>query len=210
MVLSFERGTKFTMSSILKRKKKKQSYGLTKSEQKSINQHNRQYAGEEKMIKENFKHLQFMGYMTLRDRYDFERDGLIDFYKRIKYVFEKYESNELSTKEMLTYCEGNKIDVYGWVNSITQQQKLKLADCGKHKGFTLDLIKVLDASILIYGMISASVLKEIFNFSSETIEEFYGHISYYIDSYVRNYLNDDMINEIMKEECDLDLYKGED
>lgn len=194
------------MSSRLKPKKK--SYGFTTKELKSMNVYDKQYNAEDKMLRETFKHLQFMGYMALRDRYGFGRQRLIKFYDCIKGLFDKYTAKEITSKEMLVYCEKNKIDVYKWVRSITQTEKLKLSSCAKHKGNTLDVIKVLDSSILVYGMLSASVLKETFKFSRPEIERFYGHISYYIDSYVRDYLNDEMINDILQEECNIDLYKG--
>ena len=188
-------------------KKKKNTYGFTKAETKRFQRHGKLYNAEDKMLKETFKHLQFMGYMALRDRYGFGKTRLVRFYKCMQSVFDEYSADRITSKQLLTYCESKKIDVHKWIRSITQTEKLKLSNVAKYKANTLQTMKVLDASILVYGMISASVLKEQFDFSSPEIERFYGHISYYIDSYVRDYLNDDMINSIMIEECGLDLYR---
>jgi hypothetical protein len=57
-------------------------------------------------------------------------------------------------------------------------------------------------------MMSGIVLKEVFGFSAPKVQEFWNHICYYIDSYYRGYLTDDMINSIMKDECGLDIENG--
>jgi len=197
------------MSSVLNRKKKKQTF-YTKEEIKSFQRGGvKQYRQQEQMMKELFKHLQFMGYMALRDRYGFGKKRIIRYWDNIQNIFDEYEKGKIDSSQMLRYCETKNIHAHAWIKTISQREKMILANSEKYKCNVIEIIKILDSATLVYAMISGIVLKEIFDFSSAKVEEFYSHINYYIDSYVRDYLNDEMVNEILIEECGIDLLKGE-
>ena len=196
------------MSSALKRKKKKNNYGFTKQEQMGLDKHNAKYSRTDRMIKEIFKHIQYMGYMALRDRYGFGRKRLIRFWDSLWGVFHKYEEGEYTSEMLLEYCAVKKLDVHGWMHTIPLSWKLYLGNSKQYKQSGREAVLVLDSALLVYGMMSGIVLKEVFDFSAPKVQEFWNHISYYIDSYYRGYLTDDMINSIMKDECGLDIENG--
>lgn len=187
-------------------KKKKPACGFNTAEMQRFKQDNSLYSSESKMLKETFKHLQFMGYMALCDRYDFKKDRIVDFYNKVRNTFDDYEADNLSSKDLLTWCVDNGVNAYAWIKSITQTEKLRLSDYAKYRSNVPRAMKVIDSSLLVYAMIAGRVLVEDFSFESSAISEFYSHLSYYIDSYVRGYMDDRMVASILLDELDLDIY----
>lgn len=177
-------------------------YGYNSRENRAIKRTDGANKMADKTITNIHRHLNLIAYMTLRDRYDYGEKGLRKFWSKISSTFDAYANREVTSKELLTYCEVNKIDVYGHINRIPFSQKMYLADA--KRGY-VGMNKFIDASFIVFYGFVAVILKEEFCFDSEKVMEFFDHLDYYIDSYQRKYLDDNMIYEIISEECNIDL-----
>jgi len=194
------------MSSVLNRGKKKQKFYTTK-ECNTFDRNGKPEMRNANLIAETHKHLKYIGYMTLRDRYGFGERRIKRFSANVEGMFEKYRRGEITSLDMLRYCESKGLDVSSWIRDVGQHQKLNFSNYKKYNANAMMAIKLIDAAFVSYAMIVAVILKEIFRFSNNQISGFWEHMKYYIDSYVRDYLTDDIINEIMVDECSFDISK---
>lgn len=165
---------------------------------------------EDVLIQTLFTHLQFMGYQNLHDRFGFGNRRLKRFYECLEREFENYSQEKLKTEELLVYCQNKENDIYKWVRSLSQSQKLKVSGFKAKKGTSINFMKVVDSAYLIYGGLASYVLFEDFKFSKPQVKKFLEEMAYYLDSYAKGYLDDNLVNELMIEECKIDVINNID
>lgn len=160
---------------------------------------------ENNLIQNLFTHLQFMGYQNLHDRFGFGNKRLKRFYEFLEKEFEKYSEGKLELDSLLMYCKKNDNNIYDWIRTLPQSQKIKVSEFKAKKGTSVNFMKGIDAGFLIYGTLSVVVLLREFNFSKPQAKKFLDEMAYYLDSYAKGYLNDELVNELMIEECKIDV-----
>jgi len=192
----------------LHKKKPKNFFKFTPEEQKKTTELKRHQFEEFNMMKRSMRHLQMIGYNVLHDEFGFGKKRLTEFYAGINGVFGLYQEDRVPASSMIKYCLQKKFDVYEWVRGIEQTKKI---DFTNYKITGIDTIKIIDSVFICYMMMAVTVLKENFKFSTNDIKKFSDKMLYLIDSYVRKqpksklpYLNDTMINSILKDECRID------
>ena len=192
------------MSNALRARKRNGNLGYSKTEMRQVKKLAVQDYLSDKMITSVSKHLSFMSYIILRDKFGFGRKRLIRFWECISAVFDRYVERELTTDNMIIYSKAKGIDIIGFIKTIPMREKFLLSGVRSVKSAD----KILEAAFVVYMLILTVSLKEEFHFSNPKMFEFYGYIRLYIQLYVRKYVDDGMICEIMKNECGIDLEKG--
>ena len=157
-------------------------------------------------IQTAFNHFIMISYQTLHDKFDFDGDKITKFYNSMHGVLNDYALGRLNTQEMLIYSVKIKVDCHGWVKSLPIRWKYALVGFKANQGKGMKAIMHIEAALLVSDLIAISVLKEEFGLVKEELDKFNEWQRYYIDSYVRGYLNDEMINELMIEECHIDMF----
>lgn len=166
---------------------------------------------DDRAIKETSHSIGLISYYSLEGTFDFKEKRIRRFYQEVSDVKSKWGEGAITSQQLLRYCEKKKIDIYGWLKTIPNSQKLKLA-----KGnITPITLKMVDSAILALVMMEIAVLKEDFRFSNPMISKYLEDIKNYIDSYATKqpkgkecYLNDNMIVEWFKMELKLDVETG--
>ena len=119
---------------------------------------------------------------------------------------------------MLAYCNKKGFNIEGYINQITTTSKLRLLESkGKKHTMNKDIMNDINESLIVYLGIADAVLKEEFKETKKNIHRFNDQMLYYIDSYTRKqpksneyYLNDESCNELLIEECKLDVIRGKE
>lgn len=196
------------MSNSLRKKKKKHDmlWENRKEKRNGVSVHSN--AVNDALIQKVFKSLQYMGYMTLDDRFGFGKKRLVRYWDAIQALFEKWQSGEYTTSELMVCVNAIGFDYNGYVKSIPFRYKLFLGGFKNNQAGVKDINYVMDAPIIAYVLMSCIVLKNEFKFSKPNLEKFNAEMLNYMDSYANGYLNDEMIKAIMLDENGIDLENG--
>ena len=169
----------------------------------------------DKVFNAIFKHMQYIGYYTIYERFNITADDLVKFSVIFNDTFELYKTGKLEINGIITYFNKKRINILKWVHSIPVNQKLALADkknCGGDIPFTIQTINI---ALYCYAMIADMVLIEHFNFITKNVNKFNNELNYYIDSYTRKqpglkdtYLHDIDIQDWFVEEFRFDIKAG--
>lgn len=152
-----------------------------------------------------FNHFVMISYQNLHDKFGFGQKRILKFYSAMQELLNQYDLGTLNTSMLLKYSVKVKVDSYGWVKSLPTSQKLSLVNFKPNKNNGMNAVKLIESALLISDLLAVSVLKEEFGMSKAKIDEFNEWQKYYIDSYVKGYLNDTMVNELMIAECKIDI-----
>lgn len=170
----------------------------------------------EKNVSNVFMHLQMIGFYNLHERLRYNKKRILRFWDCFNATFKKYSEGKINQEKLLVYCDKKGFDVKSFVNSIPTTRKLILLDSAGKKGtMNSDIIADINESIVVYFCIADAVLKEEFKETKKNVNIFNEQMLYYIDSYTRKqpgtniyYLDDESCNELLMEECKLDVIKG--
>lgn len=134
--------------------------------------------------------IRYMTFNTLLDVFDFTAEQIILF-------------NELFINNIKENIDNSSVEesVSKFVKKIPSRSMIKLTRGKVTSTIGTDLIKLFN---LDFGIISI-VLVDHFNFTEDMLNKFYDKIIYYIDSYDKNYLNNNMIIDIFKDELNIDI-----
>ena len=155
--------------------------------------------------------LTYIFYYSARDVLGFGQDRMIRFWENMLELKERWSEMEVTSYEMLVYCEKKGIDVHGFVKGVPNNKKLLMVG----NNITIASLKYIESAMLANMMFATIVLKETFKQSTSKIKEFMKMVDNYIDSYTKKqpksklyYLNDRMIIDALKDEIKLDVEKG--
>lgn len=153
-------------------------------------------------------HMAYIYCMILFDKFDISFKRICNFYGKVIEKRKLWQSDEISSDELVEYCKKKNIDVVGWVKSIPQSHKLTMADIKGKNG-------VLGAYVYIEGALASTmylvipVLKENYRFSNDKINAFMDYTAKYIKGYYLGNCNDEMIRQTFIEEAHYDILLGE-
>lgn len=156
-------------------------------------------------VKSSFRHLELCGYQTLRDRFDFGQEQLRTYWNGIESINQMYSLGLQSYQSITTFARGKGVDIDAWVRSIPREHKLFL--CPIHSIVPDKYVrnKFIDSTFFCYYMLAVKVLGERFAMKSAEIARFGEEIKYFIDSYAKGYLTDELVEEMLMDECGIEV-----
>ena len=163
---------------------------------------------EKRAFRDTIKHLHFMGLQMVRDRFDLTSTQMVEYWAIIEGVIAQYQNNEITWQNLLDYASEVQ-NPYKWINTVPKNQRVIILGYKNIKGTPEKIKQIIDASILLYycsGIISLIKLE----IKQEEIAKYGKYLADFIDSYAKGYLTDELVNEMLVEECGLDLIKGTD
>lgn len=172
----------------------------------------------EKYVNNVFSHLQMIGFYNLHERLGYNRKRLLRFWDYFNATFANYGNGKTNKENLLVYCNKKGFNIEDYINQISTTSRFRLLETkGKKHTMNKQIVNDINEALIVYFGIADAILKEEFKETKKNIHLFNNQMLYYIDSYTRKqpntneyYLDDVGCNELLMEECKLDVIRGKE
>lgn len=188
------------MSNKLRKKSKDNIFKFTSTERKGIANYDNFKNSSERFVMMANRRIELIISECLCSKLEFGSKKLDNFWANFTFTKSEWRAKKVPMSNLMSVCAKKGIDVSAKVKAMSNKDKVFMVCRGTNINPVPGMDREIDASLIATLTIMTFVLKEIFKISTANLNYLYWWIDFYINSYARGYVTDEMLISEFKEE----------